>query len=74
MTIPAACILYSQDADLVRRIKAFLRTLTQVRHVAAADRLDAVLHQTGPALLLLDLRAKEAGIFSSRSRRNGRRS
>jgi PAS domain S-box-containing protein len=54
------CILYSQDADLVRRIKAFLSVLAQVRHVSAADRLDAVLQQTGPALLLLDLRAKEA--------------
>jgi nitrogen-specific signal transduction histidine kinase len=54
------CILYSQDADLVRRIKAFLSALAQMRHVGAADRLDAVLQQTGPALLLLDLRAKEA--------------
>jgi nitrogen-specific signal transduction histidine kinase len=54
------CILYSQDADLVRRIKAFLSSLAQVRHVGVADRLDAVLQQTGPALLLLDLRAKEA--------------
>src|SRR5436190_22102058 len=53
------CILYSQEADLVRRIKAFVSALGQVRHVSAADRLDAVLHQTGPALLLLDLRAKE---------------
>jgi nitrogen-specific signal transduction histidine kinase len=54
------CILYSQDADLVRRLKAFVSALAQVRHVSAADRLDAVLQQTGPALLLLDLRAKEA--------------
>jgi PAS domain S-box-containing protein len=54
------CILYSQDADLVRRIRAFLNTLAQVRHVGVADRLDAVLQQTGPVLLLLDLRAKEA--------------
>lgn len=54
------CILYSQDADLIRRLKAFLSALAQVRHVGAADRLDAVLQQTGPALLLLDLRAKEA--------------
>lgn len=53
-------ILYSQDTDLVRRIKAFLSSLAQVRHVVVADRLDAVLQQTGPALLLLDLRAKEA--------------
>jgi nitrogen-specific signal transduction histidine kinase len=54
------CILYSQDADLVRRIKAFLSGLAQMRHVGVTDRLDAVLQQTGPALLLLDLRAKEA--------------
>ena len=54
------CILYSQDGDLVRRIKAFLGALAQVRHVDSADRMDAVLQQTGPALLLLDLRAKEA--------------
>lgn len=54
------CILYSQDTDLVRRIKAFVSALGHVRHVGVADRLDAVLHQTGPAILLLDLRAKEA--------------
>jgi PAS domain S-box-containing protein len=54
------CILYSQDADLVRRIKAFLSALAQVRHVSSADRLDAVLQQNSPAILVLDLRAKEA--------------
>src|SRR5438445_7636796 len=40
-------------------MKAFLRTMAQVRHVAEADRLDAVLQQAGPALLIIDLRAKE---------------
>jgi PAS domain S-box-containing protein len=54
------CILYSQEANFVRRIKAFLGAIAQVRHVSAADRLDAVLQQTSPALLLVDLRAKEA--------------
>lgn len=54
------CILYSQDADLVRRIKAFLGALAQVRHVSLPDRLDAVLQQNRPAILVLDLRAKEA--------------
>jgi PAS domain S-box-containing protein len=54
------CILYTQDADLARRVKAFLRVLAQVRHVSELDRLDAVLQQAGPSLLLLDLRAKEA--------------
>ena len=60
MTTPAACLLYTQDPDLVRRVKAFLRTMTQVRHVAEPDRLDAVLQQSSPALLLMDLRAKES--------------
>jgi PAS domain S-box-containing protein len=53
------CILYTQDSDLVRRMKAFLRTMAQVRHVAEADRLDAVLQQTGPAVIIMDLRAKD---------------
>jgi nitrogen-specific signal transduction histidine kinase len=58
--ISPVCVVYTQDSDLVRRVKAFLRTTAQVRHVAAADRLDAVLQQTSPALLLMDLRAKES--------------
>src|SRR5438552_16373638 len=40
-------------------MKAILRTMAEVRHVAEADRLDAVLQQAGPALLIMDLRAKE---------------
>lgn len=54
------CILYSQDADLVRRAKAFLTAMAQVRHVSSPDRLDAVLQQSSPAVLVFDLRAKEA--------------
>jgi PAS domain S-box-containing protein len=60
MSGPAVCILYTQDADLARRVKAFLRVLAQVRHVPDADRLDVVLQQASPAVLLLDLRAKDA--------------
>ncbi|HXY59979.1 MAG TPA: GAF domain-containing protein, partial [Chthoniobacterales bacterium] len=52
-------ILYTQDADLVRRVKAFLRKASQVCHVADPGRLEPVLHQTGPAVLMMDLRAKE---------------
>lgn len=59
MTPSPVCILYTQDADLGRRLKAFLRVMAQVRHVAEADRLEAVLQQAGPSVLLLDLRAKE---------------
>src|SRR6202045_2484947 len=52
-------ILYTQDADLIRRTKAFLRMLAQVRHVSDPDRLEPVLQQTGPVVLIMDLRAKE---------------
>jgi PAS domain S-box-containing protein len=57
------CILYTQDLELVRRMKAFLRSMAQVRHVAAADRLDAVLEQAGPAVLIMDLRARDCRDF-----------
>jgi len=60
MTAPAMCILYTQDADLARRLKAFLRVIAQVRHVTEADRIDAVLQQSSPAVLLMDLRARDA--------------
>ena len=60
MILPAACILYTQDPDFVRRTRAFLRSLTPVRHVGETDRLDAVLEQNSPALLLLDLRSRKS--------------
>ena len=60
MTSHPVCVLYTQDLDLVRKIKAYLRASAQVRHVANADRLPAVLQQSGPALCIVDLRAKES--------------
>jgi hypothetical protein len=60
MIPPAPCILYTQDPDLVRRASAYLRTLAQLRHVAQPERLDPVLRQNRPALLLLDLRGKHS--------------
>ena len=54
------CVLYTHDPDLVRRVKAFTRSLAQLRHVAESGRLDAVLEQSGPTLLILDLRARES--------------
>ena len=59
MTLSPVCILYSQDGDLLRRVKAFLRTMAQVRHVAEPDRLEAILQQAAPAVVIMDLRAKE---------------
>jgi PAS domain S-box-containing protein len=59
MTPTQISILYTQDADLVRRVKAFLRKASQIYHVADPGRLEPVLYQTGPAVLMMDLRAKE---------------
>jgi two-component system, NtrC family, sensor histidine kinase AtoS len=59
MTSAPVCILYTQDADLVRRARAFLRTTSQLRHVSDPDRLEPVLHQVGPSVLMMDLRSKE---------------
>jgi PAS domain S-box-containing protein len=60
MSLDPESILYTQDPDLVRRTRAFLRELAQVRHVAEPDRLEPVLQQTGPVVLMMDLRAKES--------------
>jgi PAS domain S-box-containing protein len=59
MTPVPISIVFTQDADLVRRTRAFLRALSEVRHVSDADRLEPVLQQTAPAVLMMDLRAKE---------------
>jgi nitrogen-specific signal transduction histidine kinase len=59
MTPAPVCILYTQDAELVRRAKAFLRTVSQLRHVSDPDRLEPVLQQVGPSVLIVDLRSKE---------------
>ncbi len=60
MIVPAACVVYTQDPHFVRRARAYLRTFTSIRHVSEASRLPAVLQQSRPALLLLDLRSKES--------------
>src|SRR5438874_8630862 len=59
MTPAPICILYTQDAELVRRARAFLRSIAQVRHVSDPDRVEPVLLQTGPSVLIMDLRSKE---------------
>ena len=59
--IPApVVVIYTQDAELVRRARAYLRAMSEFRHVGDPDRLDPVLQQTGPCVLLIDLRSKES--------------
>ncbi len=60
MISSAVCLLYTQDSELVRRSRAYLRERTLLRHVERPDRVTAVLQQNNPALLLIDLRAREA--------------
>lgn len=60
MTSTPGCILYTEDADLVRKARSFLRNLSPARQVSDPNRLDLVLQQSAPAVLLIDLRAKES--------------
>lgn len=60
MILPAICILVTKDPELVRRVKAYLRAMAEVRAVQEPDRVDIVLQQSSPALLLVDLRARES--------------
>jgi nitrogen-specific signal transduction histidine kinase len=59
MSTASICILYTQDADLARRVQAFLRAMALIRHVIDPNRMEAVLQQNSPAVILMDLRAKE---------------
>src|SRR5213595_437594 len=59
MSAASVCILYTQDPDLARRVRAYLRTMASVRHVTDPNRLEAVLQQNSPAVVLMDLRAKD---------------
>ncbi len=59
MSPAIVCISYTQDAELARRLKAFLRSITELRQISDPDRFDPVLRQVGPTVLIMDLRAKE---------------
>jgi len=59
VSVASVCILYTQDPDLARRVKAYLRSMASVRHVTDPNRLEAVLQQNSPAVVLMDLRAKD---------------
>ncbi len=60
MIFPAACVLFTQDSHFVRRTRAFLRSQIEVRQVDSISRLDLVLQQHRPAVLLIDLRGNES--------------
>ena len=60
MTALPVSLVYSQDSELARRLKAYLRSMSQVRHVSDPSRLEVVIEQSGVALLIVDLRAKES--------------
>lgn len=60
MNVSPVGVVYTQDLELARRVKAYLRSMAEVRQVTEADRLAAVLQQVAPALLFVDLRARDS--------------
>ncbi len=59
MNILPSCVLFTQDEKLARRTQGYLRFLGKVHHVANGDRLDAVMHQSNPTVLIFDLTVPE---------------
>jgi two-component system nitrogen regulation sensor histidine kinase GlnL len=55
MSMQPVCVVYTQDADLSRRMSGLLNSVASVRVVEDASRLETTLHQFGPAVVLLDL-------------------
>jgi nitrogen-specific signal transduction histidine kinase len=60
MIPPPGCIIYSQDPELVRRVKAYTRSMADLRHVSKPERFEPVLEQCSPAVVIVDLRAKQS--------------
>ncbi len=54
------CLLFSHDAELVRRVGGFLSSMAAVRHVDALENLEELLHRSSATVVLFDLR--EGGV------------
>jgi PAS domain S-box-containing protein len=59
MKAPAPCLVYSPDAELVRRLDAYLSALAPVRTADTPRQLDRLLRQYNPALVMVDLRTRD---------------
>ena len=59
MNLLPVSVLYTQDPDLARKVNAYLKFLAMVRHVDRPEKLETVLQQFDPTLLLMDLRAED---------------
>lgn len=58
MTVLPVCVLYSRDAAFVRRVTSFLATLATVKLAEKATRVESLVQQFHPTLLILDLRSE----------------
>jgi nitrogen-specific signal transduction histidine kinase len=58
MNLLPACILYTQNPALARRIAAYVRLQAMVRHVKSPTALVAIIQQYDPTLVFIDLRAE----------------
>ncbi len=55
-----ACIVYSQDDELVRRITGYFTRSATVRHADSLQKLEGALERTPETILLIDLRGEGA--------------
>ncbi len=56
MKADTPCLLYSDDAELARRIEAFLESSVPTRHISSGSVLKREIECADPALIIMDLR------------------
>ena len=57
MNCQALCMLYTQDADLSRRVGGFVGTTMEIKYTDQPRELRLALEHAGPSVLLLDVRS-----------------
>lgn len=60
MNLHPVCIVYSQDATVLQRIKSFLGSMTRMQQAERPSSLMTACRQFDPALLLMDLCAEDS--------------
>lgn len=57
------CLLYSHDADLIRRVSGFLSSMSAVRPMDSLETLESMLERSSATVVLFDLR--EGGVHGA---------
>ncbi len=60
MNSPATCIVYTQDSDFIARMDGYLKSIARMEHIHSTHRIERLLQQWGPTVLIVDLHSENA--------------